>query len=294
MELTEKQQAEYKRILVRTLQAFDKFCTDHRLRYFATGGTAIGAVRHKGIIPWDDDIDVAMIREDYDRFISLKNELKNSKYEIVDPSNPGYYCSYAKFIDKTTTLWEVEQYEYVIGVFIDVFPLNHVNDDIEFIKEYQKKFLNIRHCHFEGYQNLLCKTNLKYLSSLQTRGLYDWLHLLKVKIRKKYYCHKFWEYEAQLRASKGNRLLNYDTPYAMEKELFKPEWFEKQIRVPFENTEICLMEKYDEYLTQMFGDYMTPPPIEQRVSHHYHYFLDLDRRWSLDEIKSYLKKNVYI
>lgn len=293
MELTEKQQAEYKRILVRTLQAFDKFCTDHRLRYFATGGTAIGAVRHKGIIPWDDDIDVAMIREDYDRFISLKNELKNSKYEIVDPSNPGYYLSYAKFVDKTTTLWEVEQYEFVIGVFIDVFPLNHVEDNIERIKDYQKEFLTTCYCHFGGYQNLFCKSNLKYLSLLHPRRIYYWLYLLNLKIRKKYYSKRFWEYEAQLRASKGNRLLNYDTQYAMEKELFKSEWFEKQIRVPFEDTEICLMGGYDEYLTQMFGDYMTLPPVEQRISHHYHYFLDLDRRWSLNEIKSYLSKRKF-
>lgn len=289
MELTEKQLAEYKRILVRTLQVFDKFCTDHNLRYFAMGGTAIGAVRHKGIIPWDDDIDVAMIREDYDRLISLRNELKDTKYEIVDPSNPGYYLSYAKFIDKTTTLWEVEQYEFVIGVFIDVFPLNHVEDNIERIKDYQKEYLNVCNCHFYGYQNLLCKCNLKLLSLLHPRGIRYWLYLLNLKIRKKYYNRKFWEYDAQLKASKGNRLLNYDTQYAMEKELFKSEWFEKQIRVPFEDTEICLMGGYDEYLTQMFGDYMTLPPVEQRISHHYHYFLDLDRRWSLNEIKSYLR-----
>lgn len=291
MELTEKQLTDYKRVLVRTLQAFDKFCTDHNLRYFAIYGTAIGAVRHNGIIPWDDDIDVAMIREDYDRFISLKNELKNSKYEIVAPSNPGFYCPYAKFIDKTTTLWEVEQYEYVIGVFIDVFPLNHVKDDIEFIKKYQKECLNICYRHIFGYQNLLCKTNLKYLSLSHPRRIYYWLHLLKVKIRKKYYFQRFWEYDAQLRTSKGSRLLNYFTPYPMEKELLKSEWFEKQIRIPFENTTICIMEKYDEYLTQLFGDYMTLPPVEQRISHHDHYFVDLDCRWSLIEIKSFLRKN---
>lgn len=291
MELTEKQLGDYKRILVQTLKAFDKFCTDHNLRYFATGGTAIGAVRHKGIIPWDDDIDVAMVREDYDRFISLKNELKDSKYEVVDPSNPGYYLSYAKFVDKSTTLWEVEQYEYVIGVFIDVFPLNHVKNDIKSIKDYQKEYLNVCNSHFYGYQNLLCKSNLRCLSLSHPRGICDWLYLLKLKIRKEYYSQRFWEYDAQLKASKGDRLLNYDTQYAMEKELFKSEWFEKQIRVPFEDTEICLMGGYNEYLTQMFGDYMSLPPVEERVSHHYHYFLDLDRRWSLDEIKLYLRKH---
>ncbi len=288
--MTEKQQEEYKRVLVRTLQAFDRFCSDHNLRYFAMGGTAIGAVRNKGIIPWDDDIDVAMIREDYDRFISLKSELKNSKYEIVDPSNPGYYLSYAKFVDKTTTLWEVDQYEFIIGVFIDVFPLNHVEDDIERIKDYQNKYIKICNCHFGGYQNLFCRSNLKYLSLIHPRWIRYWLYMLSLKIRKKYYSRRFWECEAQLRNSKGNKLLNYDTQYAMEKELFKSEWFEKQIRVPFEDTEICIMENSDAFLSQMFGDYMSLPPVEERVSHHYHYFLDLERRWTLDEIKSYLSK----
>jgi len=282
---------EYKEKLLATFKAFDAFCRKHDIKYYAAYGTLIGAVRHNGIIPWDDDIDVTMIREDYDRFISLRSELENSKYEIVDPSNPGYYLSYAKFVDRTTTLWEVEQYEYVIGVFIDIFPLDHVEDNIEILKDRQTKFFNICNCHFYGYQNLLCKSNLRYLSLSHPRGIVDWLHLLKLKIRKKYYSQKFWECDAQLRTSKGDKLLCFDIQYAIEKELFKSEWFEKQIRVPFENTEICIMEGYDQYLTQIYGNYMSLPPVEERVSRHYHYFLDLDRRWSLDEIKSYLRKH---
>lgn len=286
---------EYKKKLLETFKAFDAFCRKHDIKYYAAYGTLIGAVRHHGIIPWDDDIDVTMIREDYDRFISLRRELENSKYEIVDPSNPGYYLSYAKFVDKTTTLWEVEQYEYVIGVFIDIFPLDHVEGNIETLKDRHKKFFNICNCHFNGYQNLLCKSNLKDLSLSHPRGIINWLYLLKLKIRKKYYSQIFWEYESQLRTSKGDKLLCFDIQYAMEKELFKSEWFEKQIWVPFENTEISIMESYDQYLRQIYGDYMTLPPVEQRVSHHYQYFLDLDRRWSLDEIKLYLReKKSYI
>ena len=280
---------EYKKKLLETFKAFDAFCRKHDIKYYAAYGTLIGAVRHHGIIPWDDDIDVTMIREDYDRFISLRRELESSKYEIVDPSNPGYYLSYAKFVDKTTTLWEVEQYEYIIGVFIDIFPLDHVEGNIETLKGRHKKFFNICNCHFSGYQNLLCKSSLKKLSLSHPRGIIYWLYLLTLKIRKKYYSQKFWEYESQLRTSKGDKLLCFDIQYAIEKELFKSEWFEKQIRVPFENTEICIMEGYDQYLTQIYGDYMTFPPVEERVSHHYHYFLDLDRRWTISEIKSYLK-----
>gem|GEM_PF-4050912 len=80
-----------KKALTSTLKGFINFCEQHNLRYYAAFGTAIGAVRHHGIIPWDDDIDVYMPREDYNKFLSLRGTLENSEYEIVDIENKGYY-----------------------------------------------------------------------------------------------------------------------------------------------------------------------------------------------------------
>ena len=84
IELTPEMTAAYKKSLLQTFKAFDCFCRKHGITYYAGGGTLIGAVRHRGIIPWDDDIDVLMLKEDYDRFIALKQECSNSDYRILD------------------------------------------------------------------------------------------------------------------------------------------------------------------------------------------------------------------
>ena len=86
------------------------------MRYYAAYGTALGAVRHRGIIPWDDDIDVWMPCEDYERFLSLRNQLTATPYEILDIQNKGYYLYFAKFCDKNTTLIEREG-EPIIGLY---------------------------------------------------------------------------------------------------------------------------------------------------------------------------------
>lgn len=282
MELNKNQQSKYKEILIRTLKAFDVFCTDNNLRYFAMGGTAIGAVRHKGIIPWDDDIDVAMIREDYDRFLSLKHKLEGTQYKIIDPSVKGYYLPFAKFVDTNTTIWEVPDYEFVMGVFIDIFPLNHVDNNLSEITKRQTEYLKICRNFFGAYLSMFRDAK----SIRHPRIIKDWI---KYVLFNKYHAKAFWKFENQLKVGKGDCLLNYYTQYKMEKELFKQEWFRGQIRVPFENIEINLMSGYKEYLTQMFGDYMTPPPLEQQVSHHFHYFVDLERGLSIKEVKKIIK-----
>ena len=283
---------QYKHKLIKTLIAFDSFCKDNNLRYFASGGTAIGAVRHKGMIPWDDDIDVVMIREDYDRFLSLKEQLHGSQYQILSPTDKGYYLPYPKFVDANTTIWEVADHEFLIGVYIDVFPLNHVSDDIDKIKNFQKKYLRVCAHYFGSEKCLFRKTVLQSLALSHPKTIKNWIsHLLISKPLRRYFKRLFWRYEGMLKDSKGNRLLNYYTQYEMEKELLLPQWFERQIRLPFEDTEINIMNGYENYLTQLHGNYMILPPIEKRVSHHSRYFINLDRRMTLEEIKEFMKKN---
>ena len=88
---------EFKQRLIKLFKEFIDVCNKNKLRYYAAYGTALGAVRHRGIIPWDDDIDVWMPREDYERFLSLRNQLTATPYEILDIQNKGYYLYFAKF-----------------------------------------------------------------------------------------------------------------------------------------------------------------------------------------------------
>ena len=115
---------EFKQRLIKLFKEFIDVCNKNKLRYYAAYGTALGAVRHRGIIPWDDDIDVWMPREDYERFLSLRNQLTATPYEILDIQNKGYYLYFAKFCNKNTTLIEREG-KPIIGLYIDIFPLDN-------------------------------------------------------------------------------------------------------------------------------------------------------------------------
>ena len=125
MEFSSVDKKRYKALLLQTLKAFDDFCKENDIHYCAAGGTMIGAVRHQGFIPWDDDIDVYMKRTDYDRFISLRNLLDNSDYEIIDPNINGYYCAHTKFSHRYSTIWEFQGIPFVYGAFVDIFVLDY-------------------------------------------------------------------------------------------------------------------------------------------------------------------------
>ena len=133
----------FKNKLLETFKAFIEFCNEHGIKYYACGGTLIGAVRHQGLIPWDDDIDVWMMPDDFKKFCSYRGKIQGH-YDIMDGRDDNYWLlSVAKFVDVDTTLWEEEEYPCVTGVYIDVFPLyecdsqnalqqKHKHDEFEF------------------------------------------------------------------------------------------------------------------------------------------------------------------
>ena len=138
-------EVQFKRVLIETFTAFDKFCRVHGIKYFAAYGTLIGAVRHKGLIPWDDDIDVWMLPEDYEKFCSYRGNV-DGHYEIMDSRDENYWLlSLAKFVDADTTLWEYEHFPCITGVYIDVFKLNYcdVSVAVSLRKEYDRTSYNL-------------------------------------------------------------------------------------------------------------------------------------------------------
>ena len=283
---SEEQQRRYKDKLVTTLKAFDVICKENDIKYYACGGTAIGAVRHNGIIPWDDDIDVCMLKPDYDRFMALKEKIKQYNYQIIDYHDNGYYLPYAKFIDTRTTLWEVVEYECVIGAFIDIFPLYYTVEDVDvnlkiwkkYIKTFEKYALGIRKFDYSGFFYAIKGFHLGIIRDYIRGGCF-------YKFMQKKSKANFDKLVCELSKNKGNRLMNFYTFYPVKKEILKVQWFESQIEFPFEDTTIMLPNGYREYLAQLFGDYMTPPPVEKRTTHHQHFYLDLDRHLTLAEIK---------
>ena len=125
MNVTQEQLVEFKRHVLKVAKVFDAFCVEHKLRYFAFAGTAIGALRHKGIIPWDDDIDFVMPRPDYEKFLRLATSLLPEGFEVLShQNNKEYHLQFAKMCDARTSLLIDSRSRCMMGAFVDIFPID--------------------------------------------------------------------------------------------------------------------------------------------------------------------------
>lgn len=251
---------------------FHKFCVENDIKYYALAGTTLGAVRHGGFIPWDDDIDVGLYREEYDKLIALMDGKKFGNYVLEKPfENKDFTYGFAKIYDTSTTLVEHTRYNTKRGVYIDVFPLDGVDDDYEVaLKKYdniQKKrnWVLIKTCGVRKGRKFY-----KNLSVILGRILpFSWRKKAKAidKICKEN-SYKETKYVA-----------NYFGVYGSKKEVIKRGYFGTPKLYKFEDGEMYLPEDADKYLTTMYGDYMTPPPVEKQVSHHDFVYFDLNKHY---------------
>ena len=237
-------------------------------------------MRHHGIIPWDDDIDVFMTREDYEKFCSFRGNV-DGHYDIMDINDKNYWLlSLAKFVDTDTTLWEHESLPLVLGVYIDVFPLDETSSEnsLTYKADYDK------------YSLLVARSMMRHPIKQLLRGL---VHpCSEIEMLKDIFVHRHnaslyrTQYDSlvqKLKMQRGNYFVSYDGPYGVG-EIMHKEWFAKTVSLPFEDMTIEAPIGYDSILRKLYGDYMQLPPENKRVSHHSHYFLDLNKRWTLEEI----------
>lgn len=274
----------FKNILCETMKAFIAFCEDNGLHYYASYGTCLGAIRHKGIIPWDDDIDVLMPRKDYNKFLKLKNSLLGTSYRIVDSSDDGYYLSFAKFVNVNTTILESLEFPFLLGVFVDVFPLDDVGNVVtarQLSDEKNKVWFQYR----DSLLHFVPSTFCNYVLRFKVKTAFHYLiNAVLGRFHSKKLYDKFLDVDKTIQQQQGNKCMFYGGWYSFDKELCKKEWFGEGVSVPFEDFSIVVPIKYDAYLSHIYKDYMTPPPIEQQVSHHDQYFVDLTKRFSVKEI----------
>lgn len=239
-----------------------EFCEENGITYYLCGGTLIGAVRHQGFIPWDDDIDIEMPREDYMKFVHTYG--KRGNYRVLSIYNdPSYYQSSAKVVDDSTILIENIDITEKIGVYIDIFPLDNLNDDYE---------TSVRLCNkIKPYRNAL---QLKTIKVSPNRGILKNIVLIVGKFLLSVVDYRYLVKKIDTLAQKHNLASNsryvgvISTMIYGEREIMERRFFNAGQKLCFEGNMLNCPLHYHEVLSRMYGDYMQLPPEEKRVTHH--------------------------
>ena len=285
--MNEEQKFTYKKILLQTMKDFIEICNNNNIEYIAAYGTVLGTVRHKGLIPWDDDIDVYMTRDNYQNFLNLKSKLIDTKYEILDYYTKNYYLPYAKFSNKNTTIWEKKELPCIVGVFIDIFPLDEVSINTQEVSNLKKQYRKTWDKYYYRYiRKQTTKTIVKDLFEFKLLNIakYIFNNTIGQLFRNIVFKH-FLQLENEIKKIKGEKFMYYAThTKSLEKSTYPKSWIYNTIEMPFENFKIRIPKQYDQYLKQEYGNYMQLPPKEYQISHHFHYYVNLEQRLKIDEI----------
>lgn len=251
--------SELKRIQLDILDNVAEFCEKNGIKYWLDSGTLIGAIRHKGYIPWDDDIDIGMLRPDFDKFMALFNE-SNDKYKsyCID-NNPEFYYAHGKVLDTDTVLYEPDKNGLKLCINIDIFVYDNTPDE-----RICNKMYNIR----DRYRGL-------HILRVFDKGTPRGGVLRKMAIRIGRVAVKMFpkNYFITKMSENSKRYSKIDTQYvgnftAFSRMICDKSVFASFIKGEFEGKEYMIPVGYDKWLRSFYGDYMQLPPEEKRVSHH--------------------------
>lgn len=244
-------------VLLMMAKDFDKFCSENNIRYYLDGGTALGAVRHKGFIPWDDDYDVIMLPEDYDRFVKLyRRKSDSSKYSFYE-AEKDWPMHVSKIKLKGTEIEEVDQYTMNDrGIYIDIFRFDYASN-YRCIRKIQWIFTRIWVTLMLAQKPYTAQGKMKKTLIWMARKLNS--RYLRSTVRNFGRSHKTTDYLSMAWCRTRKHFDQY---------FCRSSIFDDSIRVNFENTTFPIAKEYDKYLTTCFGNYMELPPIEKRVGLH--------------------------
>lgn len=260
---------EIRKIQLNGLIYLKDICEKYNITYYITSGTLLGAVKYKGYIPWDDDIDIALKRDDYLKLIKLLEKENNSDYKVLTIYNTkDYYYPYAKLTYNKTKILDNAKEIKELGVFVDIFPLDYFDDNItkffhktRFIRNMISKRMKIK--------NDIKKTKLlkekKYTVNHYKlkKCIYDFIDIISRPLG-----YNFW---AKLL---DKILLNFKSDkyiavfYLKDLNYFDVDLFNHLSEYKFENHVFTSIKDYDKYLTQLYGNYRKDPPLSKQKTHH--------------------------
>lgn len=265
---------EMKKRLVEMVKELDKLCEENGLTLYMSGGTLLGAVRHKGFIPWDDDIDMYLTRPEYDKLIEIMREKNNgARYQLfAHELQKEYIYPFAKLVDTHTLLVESGGYAGKdIGLYVDIFPIDGLGNSIKEAKKQMRKTnkyttLNLARLVKPWRKNVPFIKNfaiacLRVISDMI--GSDKLLAKLDKQIRKTPY-------------ETSKYVGEYVDEVGEKRIMLKEEMYNGYVLLEFEAIKLKAPVNYDKWLTQFYGDYMQLPPEEKRVSTHNYKLYDLE------------------
>ena len=243
---------ESKKLLLEILINVDSFCNQHGINYSLAYGTLIGAIRHKGFIPWDDDIDIIMPREDYERFVSIYN--CDERYKVIDGSQNANH-SHVRVSDQKTVLKldEWRGYFYKSGLWIDIFPIDKVPDT-------QKGYLR-----FKKWLWFLFEMQLS--GEVHRKGFVNKVIHVVCRPFRSYFGKKALKTMKRYNKKNTQSVANLGGWY-LKSPKFPAKYMEEYVDVEFEGHNFKAIIEYDTFLRENYGDYMQLPPKEKQISHH--------------------------
>ena len=252
---------EIKNISLEILEDVHNFCLENKIKYTLFHGSLLGAIRHKGFIPWDDDVDIAMPRKDYDYFIA---NYKSKNYKVITyANNKDYYLPWAKvYSTETIKIEDIDiSDDFTIGVNIDVYPIDSIEKEDQIFAIVKKRKRIERKREFA-----ICKFSnpFKVLFTLPFKGKANKYSRMIDDVNKCY-------------SNKECNFLISGEVYNIKPTVFSKDMFENLLCIEFENKKFFASKNYDELLTKRLGDYHQLPPVSERKRHH--------------SYKAYYKKN---
>lgn len=258
--------------ILETMKFIDKLCREHGIVYYIMGGTALGAVRHGGFIPWDDDLDIFMTPDQYKKFKTVFENTKNEQFVLQEWRTDNKYLEYAKVRMNGTAFIEENfknRKDMHHGIYVDIMILHKVpeNKFIQKIVYYESKFVTLyglsqRNWKPKSKSQEVVLKSLKFMPcKLMARIAYS--HIYRYDNRKDNYKYCYWI-----------------TPAKFRNGLFDKTFFEKPIDIPFEDTNFLGSEKIKKYLEYRYGDYMKLPSEEQRKAAVHAYVFDTEKNYT--------------
>ena len=260
--------------LLKMLGWFHKYCEDNNITYYAIGGTVLGAARHKGFIPWDDDIDLALPRKDYNKLMdTFKGTIDGYCLETPYSDKKDFLYTFSKLYDTNSTMVEHTRFDCKRGIYIDIFPLDGIGNSFEEAAANMKKFdrknmlLMMRTCAIRKERKWY-----KNLSIIMARAVPSFI------INEKKLSLGLEKLANSLNDDSAEYLANLSGAYRF-KEITKKSVFGNPTLYDFEDQKIYGPQHTDEYLTGVYGNWRQLPPEDKRKSGHDFIFLDYNKSY---------------